>query len=659
MRERRRLILLLAVAVLATACEGSGETVETAAPGVASGSSVPASTEPTADSSAEGSDVDLFEVFGDLGIEIIDDPAEVAVVDGFQVWSFQVENMQQEIAVGDGLFGTELDRLVGAPGGMPFSYLVAGWITGAGTPAAAAAAEIMGDQQWEFAPSLIYPNAVLMLMVADSLRAQGAIGAAAAGSLTVQQGGVLLDAVGPVHAAEEGGLCTKLSNWVDGVVNWIFDKFTIGIEGDEWYEWAARVWNAAVEWARDKVKGAIEVATDVLLDPIRRVLAAAGSVSMVVTHLKRWEVQIVVPPQAPELAVGDEPDVIETALVQVETGLQKPWPDLVDDCASVAGVPLPDPSKTQGSNVEWAFGESFPAKLKDGARIDDSKTDEQVGEDNTAILKWSPGRDEEGFPYPGLMELTVTVEKNQIEELKDLLWTFVTGATKEAVGTGHLNTVSEILAPFVGSAEEAIDELARVLDVSDRETVVVLYHNETDFVYDYEDLVPDLLDQDETGDDLIRIDIGRATDTNENIMAAGDIDMGPFTGHPEFTIWVAPSPNHCQLRTGVAFESNPADCTFTVGDGPEFLVGKVLTADDRNGTLFYGWDGDDKVDEMLDFVGITEPRCLDLSWYIRIFETGVMLGYPQGLMRINDIDFGGPDCVALAMSNTTEYTTTR
>ena len=40
------------------------------------------------------------------------------------------------------------------------------------------------------------------------------------------------------------------------------------------------------------------------------------------------------------------------------------------------------------------------------------------------------------------------------------------------------------------------------------------------------------------------------------------------------------------------------------------------------------WFGSDDIDEMFDFIGLNQSRCLDQEWYFRIFETGIMLGYP-------------------------------
>ncbi len=105
------------------------------------------------------------------------------------------------------------------------------------------------------------------------------------------------------------------------------------------------------------------------------------------------------------------------------------------------------------------------------------------------------------------------------------------------------------------------------------------------------------------------------------------------------------------------FDSNPDGCTFTIADGPEFLVGKVLEAAEVAGNDVYRWTGVSDVDAMFAFIGIDEPRCLDLAWYFRILEGGVMIGHPKGLTEIERIDQSGPDCVVLTTSSTNEYTT--
>ena len=480
---RRRVgVATLALAVVATACgDGDDPADATSAQTVATAPS----SDVTADDPAAG--VDLTEAFEAAGITIIDDPAVVVDVDGFQLWSFQVENMQREIAVGDGLFGAELDRAVGAPSGMPFSYLVAGWITGAGTPAAAAAAEIMGEQPWDFAPSVIFPNSVLVLMVADSLRADGVIGRRAMGSPTVLADGALLD-VNLERTSEivaQEGACSRLQNWVDGLIKRIFNGLKIDVAGDEWYAWAARIWNAAVNWAEGKVRWAIKKVTDAILAPIRAALAGIGSVSMVVTHLKLWTAEIVVMTGGAELAQGGATEELELAFVRVDTGLPNPWPDIVQDCATVAGASLPDPSKTTGSKVEWEFVNAQPTFLADSAHA--VEADSLIGADNTATLLWGPGRDDPGLGFPGHLYLTVSVEKNQIEKLKKLLVEFFTDAISDA-GEGLIpdeaveaaGLVNKLLLP---SGEEAAQEIDKLLAVTSRVRIPVEFHQERGWEY--------------------------------------------------------------------------------------------------------------------------------------------------------------------------------
>ena len=88
----------------------------------------------------------------------------------------QADAMSQEAAAGQGTLGSDLDNLlVTADGLPPPSYLLAGYVSAAGTPGAALARRVMGNQDWVHAPSVTYPSLVLTLFAADAARYANAL----------------------------------------------------------------------------------------------------------------------------------------------------------------------------------------------------------------------------------------------------------------------------------------------------------------------------------------------------------------------------------------------------------------------------------------------------------------------------------------------------
>ncbi len=456
--------------VFAAACTGGTEDGQSS---MTAATSTTRAAEKQTTQSAGGSE-GLREAFAAAGVEIIESPEEISEVQGFQLSSWQVVNMEREIDSGGGIVGFDLDELAGAPGGLPFSYLVAGWITGAGTQAADDAARIMGDQDWEVAPSLVYPTAVLMLFVADSLLAAGVTGSAS-----------IQPALVPI-AAEPQDICTRLSNWVQKALNWIFDGLRIDVAGDEWYAWAANIWNAAVDLAEKALRKAIEVITETLLAPIQKALAVIGTVSMVVSTLKTWSYKIIPPDETPELAVGNDPDNLATATLLANTGLPE-WPKNVAGCAERAGTRLPDPASAADSNVTWRIGkDAFP---KNRASIVESGTDDKINDENTADVVFNPGRDEGDEPFPGWIHLTAVVEKDQIGKLRDMVWTLLTGKLPEEAGDDYVSAIGTVIWTITEPIWKKLIQL--LADTAGPKRIDVIHHVEVDFAYPTEDTPDD------------------------------------------------------------------------------------------------------------------------------------------------------------------------
>lgn len=152
-RSLKAAAMVLALSMLASACNGTATDEGPREP----------LTGQEIDSILEGA-------FEDAGILVSDDPGQTrSGRSPLSLITFQVEGMRSEVEHGNGYLGSELDDLVGSPGGLPFSFLIAGWLADIDTPLADAGRELMGDQDWTQAPHLLFPSAVLTFFVADVL----------------------------------------------------------------------------------------------------------------------------------------------------------------------------------------------------------------------------------------------------------------------------------------------------------------------------------------------------------------------------------------------------------------------------------------------------------------------------------------------------------
>ena len=429
-RPRRVLALLCSFVLLASACGGDD----------------PAPI-------GSGSSAGLRDALDAAGIRIIDDPVDST--GGLELWSYQVDNMEREIDDGSGYLGQQLDDLVGAPGGMPFSYLVAGWLDSTPTPAAEEALELIGEQPWEQAPAIVFPTAVLMLFVADGVQATGAVDGTAM-------------ATGQLASFAQSGVCSTLAGWVNSALDFIFDSLKVEIEGDGgFFDWLGIIWNAAVDLVQGIVEGLIEVLTAPIVDLIATGLGIIGTLSMVASLLQPWNLDLEPSNPVTRFALFGEPNVQESVVATADPGYEFEWPGYIEDCASVAGFSLPNPTEATGSEIDW-FEKGFP-ELGSVTELD-----QVLDADNMATLDWVTAREEsdEGDENEGLVSITARVRLEQIEQLKSMLTTLLTNQIPSGPFAGLVASV------FSALTEPIFDALADLIQIKGTTSVVVIYHDE-------------------------------------------------------------------------------------------------------------------------------------------------------------------------------------
>lgn len=458
--------LVVVMALLASACSGGDD-------GLPDSSSVTHSsvatsmerTDPvvTDDGTPIESSRDVEHALTGVGVQILEWPGEpLGAASGLELTAFQVSAMDRQLATGHGIVGASLDELIGAPGGMPISFLIAAWLTTEPTPMASQAAALMGHQPWEQAPSLVYPTAVLAMFAMDTANAangttaQGLVGSNTVGSQTIAE----------LRAAPGGtGVCSDLTAWFGGILDFLFDS--LKADTDELFGFLAEIWNAAIDLARATLGGVIKVLTAPLVAIVAEVIGVIGTLGMVTSLLVPWSAELTETDQRPSFAVGGGPDNDQRFTVSVDTNLDVEWPAEVEDCASVAGFDLPDPGEAVGSPIDW---------LVVGLPRNGSETQREatLDDENQAGLDWVTGREEsaDGEAEIGVVSATATVTSTQIVELRAMLESLLAGFVPVA-------PFGEIVeAMFVDLAGPVFDRFADLVQVSGSTSVRVVHHEQ-------------------------------------------------------------------------------------------------------------------------------------------------------------------------------------
>ena len=283
----------------------------------------------------------------------------------------QADAMSQEAAAGQGTLGSDLDNLlVTADGLPPPSYLLAGYVSAAGTPGAALARRVMGNQDWVHAPSVTYPSLVLTLFAADAARYANAL----SGSQTTTSRSRALS-ISPT-------LCSDAQSFIDSTISAFFDalghlqspqipksgngfvdSFLGGIQAA--FDLATGVVNGLIDAGRFVVINGIKQATQPVLDEIAAVASTAALAAEIVSVLRPWTVVVKADPATNQRAIDPAPGIPGAFTVAVVLPGPDEWPALAVNCAMVAGVTLP-PLKPIGAPVVWSLTQALPLVTRSG-----------------------------------------------------------------------------------------------------------------------------------------------------------------------------------------------------------------------------------------------------------------------------------------------------
>jgi hypothetical protein len=346
----------------------------------------------------------------------VDDPGPLSML------RFQVRNLALEANRGGGTLGADLDALTEAAGGAPASYLVAGWARAGATPAAAVAAELLGDLDTTDPSRLAISGLVLALFLGD-----------------ITGGGTTADApvasgwrrAAPRSAGDEDGdFCAEVAAYLSASLEDVLDP-DLELEP---------------RWLQDAIDFYVPWETDP-----QRVRTAVGALALLVyaTSISRpWVPLLVANPlgdvhhrvgsdaTAEEaesddlvsddpLVEGDEIAGSNELRLAVDVG-EGSFAEEAAECAALAGVGLTE-HEAEGSGVLWLVQGLLPHM--DGGK---GEGDLELDENANAVFEYKPVGESaddhrDGVLNTAVIPVAVVIERAEIDELRDVVESLLTG----------------------------------------------------------------------------------------------------------------------------------------------------------------------------------------------------------------------------------------
>lgn len=444
-------------------------------------------------------DAAMIELLARAGIATYadeDSPTPVVSQGGSEVMaitSWQARNLAREVRAMGGMAGADLDRaIVLGDTGLPFSYLLAAWITGSPSEGAAVVREAMGDHDWTRASELIYPTSALLLFGAEAAQAALATGdtvpavtdAEATSTVTAMRrpgsdarvGPALQLAGSPLDAA-----CTTITGFVDRALSTVFnalriDPRTFGADvPGQLLGFLTGLWNRAIDLAEGIVRAAIRQLTAPVVNVLRTAIGVAVTLSQVISYLKPWHITVQASPDAlmvPFSAPGAEGRFRIMADVSAQT---EQWPRVLRDCAQALDVRLPELAAA-GAPVDWqVLGTTTPLVTVQAAG---PPFRTELGADRTSTLRYltivDPPEYADGPLLYDMVWATVSVERREVSELTTLLERFTIGQLPPEVQSVVRLTLGPQIDALLADARNTLAPLLNARGMSDR--VIIAHH---------------------------------------------------------------------------------------------------------------------------------------------------------------------------------------
>ncbi|GAC1355876.1 MAG: hypothetical protein NVSMB31_16440 [Vulcanimicrobiaceae bacterium] len=386
-----------------------------------------------------------IDVLAGAGVAVYDAPdapKPLRPVDGspsplrFTRW--QARTLALQVAFGGGFLGSRLDEVVATPKKVPtFSGTLAAWVTRYDGAGAKSAGEIMGKQDWQHAPNVVFPAIVLALFLADVARAHakkaaGSTGGPRLAMIPVTNALAWLTPQGRAVAASDP--CSAAADFLSGTIADVVSALQFkGSSQNEFLAFLAFLWNQGLVMAGGVLKAVINNVLKPLTEILQQIATAVGIVTQVVSALQAWSVGVH-PTGAGEhgalrqvmrFQIGDEPLNSSTQgvfIATIETGKNISWPGWLIGCAAQYGVDLAA-APTSDSTVSWRINDGIPQYARESSRSDRVTVTDEKNEAYFAFItnKETPQVAAKGAPDQGVLSVEVSIRRVQLEKLKLLV----------------------------------------------------------------------------------------------------------------------------------------------------------------------------------------------------------------------------------------------
>lgn len=359
------------------------------------------------------------------------------------IWfsEFQAGNLAREGAARSGTLGADLDALTPTRDIPPLSYLLAAYARDVSTFGAEFSRSLLADANLDDPPSVVFPGIVVAMFVADVVRptdGDAAVGPPASGDEARSDGYVLLAASAPGPS----GPCGYASKAMNDALDAASDPETYGggLFGS--------ILAGAASIARVVAPTVSELISNAPgIRQIRQIMAAASIVVSIGSLLRNWSVVLAGDAGEYHYQGGGGSPSSGTFNAIVDDGGGIEFPAFLRECATLAGVELPETTDAEGSGVEWTEIAGW------GAHAIRTDSDDEVDESGNAELDFdtateTPLDHEYGVERSDRLEVEVLVRRSDVAEVERLIAEVIA----DAIGIPGIGLVVQELVEVAGDA---------------------------------------------------------------------------------------------------------------------------------------------------------------------------------------------------------------
>ncbi|HLY13852.1 MAG TPA: hypothetical protein VKR24_05840 [Candidatus Limnocylindrales bacterium] len=502
------MIVLLAIAIIASGCAaspsspapaasaGAGTTVAGAGTAVAARLAPTGATAPidpaawaladrlTAASYTADTTSAMVAALARAGIATFNDSSSLspevpltAAASPLELLDFQAHALAVGVWTGASWSGAELDSLMPIPAGStdaaPASVLLASYVAAVDSPGAALARAVMAGQNLLNPATVRFPGLVLFLFASDLATGGGqaspagspapsASAAALTGGRQLADVGQPANGLDPILLADPvGGICSDAANWIHTTISRLFDALKLAEPSNVIGKIFVTIWNFAVDVLHSFVEGVITSVTDEVLGSIRSVAATISGVAEQIASLLPYGVHVAVTGGdfGPDFNLGSSARP-GSYVATITAGDLPDWPAILKDCAAVAKIQLPDFS-SKSIPITWGpvTTEGGTAALLAG----DDATKGNDTTDKTGQATWAftvapdPGQ-ATGEDVTQADEMPVAAHRPELTQLRNALTNALLGFVPSLLrGFVQQELLNPTLEKVQGSLNEILD----------------------------------------------------------------------------------------------------------------------------------------------------------------------------------------------------------